>query len=123
MSTGKYREIGGRPHRGRLAPCRLRREGGASPAPTTDALNHAGQPAAKRRVGTLNRRGRSERGAALMLALAATLIISLIIFGIATSTTQDYILAHAQKDSASALNAAEAALNWELNKMSRLQYD
>src|SRR5438132_1244006 len=68
-------------------------------------------------------RRNSERGAALLFALAVVLIVALLVFGVTVSATQDYSLVNTQMDSASALNTAEAGLTWELNKLSRLQYD
>src|SRR2546423_909067 len=66
---------------------------------------------------------RSQRGAALLFALAAVLIIALLVFGVSFSATQDYTLAHTQMDAATALNTAEAGLTWEAVQLSPLQYD
>lgn len=62
---------------------------------------------------------RPQRGAALVFALAVVLIISFLVLGIAQFTTQHYSLASIERDATAALNAAEAAMNWELNKMAR----
>jgi hypothetical protein len=66
---------------------------------------------------------RKERGGALLFALATVLILSVLSWGLATLATQHQVLAQRQKDYVAALDVAEAALNWELSKMSRLQYD
>src|SRR2546423_9635084 len=73
--------------------------------------------------GWVLRARRRERGAALLFALAAVIIVALLVFGVTLSATQDYTLVNTQMDAASALNTAEAGLTWELNKISRLQYD
>lgn len=74
-----------------------------------------------RRGGSLLRMGRrASRGSALIFALTAALILSLLILGITTLCTQDYSLANTQRDATIALNTAEAAVNWELNKMARV---
>jgi hypothetical protein len=65
------------------------------------------------------RSSRSERGAALVFALAAVLITSFLIFGVSQLCTQDNILSQRQQDAAASLNAAEAAFNWELGKVTR----
>lgn len=66
---------------------------------------------------------RKERGGALLFALATVLILSMLTWGLATLMTQHQALVQRQKDYVAALDVAEAALNWELSKMSRLQYD
>src|SRR5437016_1071666 len=73
-------------------------------------------------AGRRSRSRRSERGAALLFALAAVLIIALLVFGVSFSATEDYTLAHTQMDAASALNTAEAGLTWEMVKLARLQF-
>jgi hypothetical protein len=74
-----------------------------------------------RRGGLLGRMGRrASRGSALIFALTAALILSLLILGVTTLCTQDYSLANTQRDATIALNTAEAAVNWELNKMARV---
>lgn len=73
--------------------------------------------------GATFRTPRPERGAALVFAIVVTLIISLLVAGVAGVVTQDSSIVVAQADAAQALATAEAGLNWELYKMSRRQFD
>jgi len=74
-------------------------------------------------AGNWRRQRGAERGAALVFALAIVLIVSLLIFGLTQFATQHHSLAHTERDAVAALHAAEAAINWELNKMARLEED
>ena len=62
---------------------------------------------------------RRERGAALVFSLVAVAIVALLVAGMSSLAVQDFTGATAQRSAEAALNAAEAALNWELSKMSR----
>src|SRR5690242_12897163 len=62
------------------------------------------------------------RAVALVFALATVLIVAVLVLGITTVTQQHYNLARVQTDSAAALNVAEAAMQYELNNMSRAEY-
>ncbi len=73
--------------------------------------------------GVLRRAQGSERGAALLFALAAVLISVLLVGAIGGFCMQDNATARTQADSCAALDAAEAALHWELTKLSRSETD
>jgi hypothetical protein len=63
------------------------------------------------------------RGAALLWALVAVVIISSFAFGITTYATSHVSLAKGQANAEAALDLADAAIIWELNKMSRRDFD
>ncbi len=61
---------------------------------------------------------RRERGMALLLALAATAIISALLSGMLLLSVSHLALSHTNSAYANALNLAEAGINWELWKIS-----
>src|SRR5258706_10922645 len=69
------------------------------------------------RTASGNRENR--RGAVLITALAFTVVVSCIIAGIAAFTMSHCQRATTEGDYASALNMAEAGINWEIRKMSQ----
>src|SRR2546421_10503340 len=83
------------------------------------ARETCGASAHYRTVGPRNRlfSAVGRRGAALMFALVAILILSVLILGITTLTAQHYSLAHAQLDHTAAFDTAETGLHYELGKM------
>jgi hypothetical protein len=58
-----------------------------------------------------------EKGMALILALAAVLIISIMLSGMMLLSVSHYSLSNTNSDHANALHLAEAGINWELNKI------
>ncbi len=65
----------------------------------------------------------SQRGQALIFALALVLIVAFIVFGATAVATQDYALLSTQRNASVAMSTAEAAVNWELAKMARYHVD
>jgi hypothetical protein len=69
------------------------------------------------------RHRRALRGAALLYALVAVLIISIIILGVGRLVGQHFQLEETAQGYSRALYLAEAAANWQLNRMSRCDLD
>lgn len=64
-------------------------------------------------------RCRAQRGAALVYALAAVMIISILVLGIGRFVVYHYAVALKSQGYARAIYVAEAAANWQLSRMSR----
>src|SRR5690349_5777153 len=79
--------------------------------------------AADSRLGEVLSVRRRESGMVLVFALIAVLILSVIMLGITTAATTHYTLARTQVDQAAALDVAEAGVHYEINKMTRREYD
>lgn len=77
------------------------------PAPNTRAAYRCAPAAHKRRA----------RGSALITAVVFALIVALTLAGVSLLTVQHYSLAHVQADSTSAMDIAEAGINYELTRI------
>lgn len=61
----------------------------------------------------------AHRGAALVFALAAVLIISLLILGVGRLVLHHFVLEESSRSYSRSIYIAEAAANWQINRMSR----
>ncbi len=62
-------------------------------------------------------RERRTRGSALITAIVFALIVALTLAGVGTLTVSHYALAHVEADSTSAMDLAEAGINYELTRI------